>query len=302
MVTGAAGFIGSRVAAGCLERGWEVLGVIRESSPPDWLARACTGLTRLDWDDDLAMRSALVGVDVVVHAAAFVPPVHGLAGPIRRCFEVNTVLTGQVVRACAASGVRLIYLSSAAAYKPSAEPVLETAPLYPDPRVAPYAASKLAGEILVEGGRQALGLAALSLRVGSCYGPGMSPRAAVARFMEAAAAGRPVEVWDGGTPSCDYVFVEDVAAIALAAAESGRPGIYNVGSGASHSLLALAEAVVQVHPGTSSRVEVRPVAGVPRASFPALVTRKARQEWGLEARDLMTGLRLYREAIVGGGS
>jgi UDP-glucose 4-epimerase len=87
----------------------------------------------------------------------------------------------------------------------------------------------------------------VSLRFFNAYGPrqpASSPYAgAIAKFCEAAAAGRDLTVHGSGRQSRDMIFVGDVAeAVALAAERDGRLGgvAINVGSGRSVSILVLA--------------------------------------------------------------
>ena len=66
--------------------------------------------------------------------------------------------------------------------------------------------------------------------------------------------GRPI--YGDGTQTRDYVYVGDVVAAFLAAADRGRPGTWNIGTGAEVSVLDLVESSAEVA-GRPSRAGVR---------------------------------------------
>ena len=99
------------------------------------------------------------------------------------------------------------------------------------------------------------GLEPVILRIASAYGPGQHSRrgqGVIAAWIEAALDGVPAAAYGSLETRRDFVFVDDVAAAATAAALDAAPGIYNVGSGTSHSL-----AEVQGSSGRDRRARTR---------------------------------------------
>jgi len=234
LVTGAAGFIGSRLAAALRARGHEVAGVD---------LRGGEGVEAVDVRD-LGALSALASrlrPDAVVHLAAFISAPESVERPAEY-MEDNAMGTVNALEAARRSGAgRFLYFSSVAVYgEPSELPLREDSPLNP---VNPYGLSKAMGEEAVRGYGRFYGLGYAILRPSNVYGPGQSPEYAgvIEAFARAIAEGRrPVIHGDGGQTR-DFVHVDDVVEAAALALESGIRGrTYNVSSGRSISVNELA--------------------------------------------------------------
>ncbi|MGE7438125.1 MULTISPECIES: NAD-dependent epimerase/dehydratase family protein [Kitasatospora] len=127
-----------------------------------------------------------------------------------------------------------------------------------DPRNV-YAATKLAQEHLAAAWARACGGRVLTLRYHNVYGPGMprdTPYAGVASlFRSALARGEAPRVFEDGAQRRDFVHVADVASANLAAlaAVGDRPAgsarVFNVGSGAVHTVGEMAEALATAYGG-----------------------------------------------------
>ncbi|WP_066516385.1 NAD-dependent epimerase/dehydratase family protein [Curtobacterium ammoniigenes] len=127
-----------------------------------------------------------------------------------------------------------------------------------DPRNV-YAQTKVAQEHLASAWVRATGGSAIALRYHNVYGPGMpanTPYAGVASlFRSAVARGESPRVFEDGRQRRDFVHVNDVAganlaaiaAISTAATSSWR--VFNVGSGAVHTIGDMAAAIADAdHP------------------------------------------------------
>lgn len=106
LVTGAAGFLGSRVVGALAERGHDVVALVRPASPaPEWPG-ARVELRRGDLRDPAAAAAAVAGVDAVVHLAAQV------TGSEEARFTGTVVTTENLLAAMAEAGVRRLVLAS----------------------------------------------------------------------------------------------------------------------------------------------------------------------------------------------
>jgi UDP-glucose 4-epimerase len=153
-VTGAAGFIGSNLVDRLLREGHEVIGYDNFSTGQrDFLAGALKNedftLVEGDLLDPPKLAAAMRGADFVFHLAANADVRHGLEHP-RKDLEQNTIATFNVLEAMRATGVRNIAFSSTGS-------VYGEAPVIPTPEDAAfpvqtslYAASKVAGESLIQ--------------------------------------------------------------------------------------------------------------------------------------------------------
>ena len=153
-VTGAAGFIGSSLVDRLLREGHDVIGYDNFSTGQrEFLEGALKdeNFTLVEGDllDNPALAAAMRGADFVFHLAANADVRHGLEHP-RKDLEQNTIATFNVLEAMRATGARNIAFSSTGS-------VYGEAPVIPTPENAPfpvqtslYAASKVAGESLIQ--------------------------------------------------------------------------------------------------------------------------------------------------------
>lgn len=218
LVTGAGGFVGSRLALRLRAESWEVRGFDLGPAPQAWPSRDyLQGDIR---DKSLAAR-AVEGIDVVFHLAAAL-------GASRLGEEeflaVNEGGTRNVLEAARTAGVRrAVHFSSAGVLGHVADnqPAGEDAKL--DPRDA-YDRSKLAGEraALEIGGR---GWNVVVVRPGWVYGPGDRR---TFKLIRSIAEGRFVMMGRGAARQTP-VFVDDLVAGTILAAARGRNGeVYNL--------------------------------------------------------------------------
>ena len=259
LVTGAAGFIGSHIAAALEAAGHDVRGL--DSLSPavhGGSARVPDGLVVADVRDPAAVDEALTGVDAVCHQAAMVGlgvdlsdlPVYadvnvtgtavlleamGRHGIARLVFASSMVVYGEGAYECAAHGLvrpapRDRSDLSAGRFEPrcprcglplATTTVAEDAPL--DPRNA-YAASKVAQEHLSASWARLTGGAAVGLRYHNVYGPRMprdTPYSGVAAiFRSCLERGAPPRVFEDGGQRRDFVHVRDVAQANVLALEA----------------------------------------------------------------------------------
>lgn len=103
------------------------------------------------------------------------------------------------------------------------------------------------------------GITTLALRYQNVFGPGQSlanPYTGIlAIFSNLARAHHPIEIFEDGRPSRDFVYLDDVTAATAAALDRrGEAAVVNVGSGRSVSVREVAEGIVDFF---GSRSEIR---------------------------------------------
>jgi nucleoside-diphosphate-sugar epimerase len=151
LVTGATGLVGSHVVERLQRDGWQVRALVRDAERADWLRRRGVGLVLGDTLQVSTLLPAAAGCDVVFHTAAAVTPDGGWEA-FRR---PNIEGTRNVVEAAAATGARLVHVSSVAVYgararyAASGERTSEETPLAPLGEHSWYARSKRESEQLV---------------------------------------------------------------------------------------------------------------------------------------------------------
>lgn len=228
LVTGAAGFIGHRLAYAAAEAGHAVTCVDALRGDPatrDLRAARLEQLRALGpvHTHDLAtddLRTMIDTADAVAHLAGATGVRTSFGAGFPDAVRDNVTATGRVAEACRDAGARLVLASSSSVYGSVADTAAEDAPLRPQ---SPYGATKVGAEAVVEAHR-ARGLEATTLRYFTVYGPGQRPDMAAARFIAAARAGRPLPVFGDGSQVRAYTFVDDVVAVTLAALTSPVTG------------------------------------------------------------------------------
>lgn len=245
VVTGAAGFIGSHTAERFLSEGWAVLGV---DSLTDYypVSQKQANLDRLQDFGGFSflaedLRSAelepmLLDADVVLHLAAQ-PGVRASWDDFDVYVQNNVSATNRVLLAAARVGVnRLVYASSSSVYGAASRyPTSERD--VPAP-MSPYGVTKLAGEHLCGVFAQNFGLATVSLRYFTVFGPRQRPDMGMHRLIEAALTGASFPLYGSGDQIRDFTYVGDVVqANFLAATRDIAPGsVLNVAGGSAVSL------------------------------------------------------------------
>lgn len=236
LITGGAGFIGSNLADQLVADGVEVVIYDNLSSGrADFVADAlAAGATLVEGDtlDLESLTGAVAGCDVVFHFAANADVRFGLQHP-RKDLEQNTVATSNVLEAMRANDVGTIVFSSTGSVygEPEVFPTPETCPF--PVQTSLYAASKLAGEGLIEAYCHGYGFTGLIFRFVSILGE----RYTHGHVYDFTAALRRdpsrLSVLGDGRQEKSYLYVGDCLdgiITALAAAEGPTASVYNLGT------------------------------------------------------------------------
>jgi UDP-glucose 4-epimerase len=291
-ISGATGFIGRRLAAAALQRGWAVRALVRDPTR----VRAAHRLDVRSWDASVpaAASDLLRGVDVVCHLAAFIPPDHDDPGFAATCFRINVQGTLALLAAAREADVpRFVHFSSANAYAAGVDLASEDHPLYPAQRAPYYLTSKMSSEVVTEYWRQAKNLSSCVLRLASVYGPGMPPRTLVPTLARRLLAGEPVVLRDGGRYATDLVYVDDVVGAALTASASQVEGPINIGSGALTTSVELTQSLLALTGADPDLVTIEPESARPDLGFVGLNVARARAWLDFDPTPLRDGLQHY---------
>jgi UDP-glucose 4-epimerase len=271
LVTGGAGFIGSHVADAFVARGDQVWVLDDLSSGKRQNVPPQTELVVADIADrsvhDLFMDARF---DLVSHHAAQIDVRVSVTDPARDARTNVLGLLNLTEAALRAGTKRVLYVSSGGVVygEPEHRPTPESAPKLP---LSPYGVSKLAGEHYLHYYRRIRGLEYVALRYSNVYGPRQDPHGeagVVAIFSNRLLADTALTIFGDGEQTRDYVFVGDVVAANLCAADMTLPDppsdldavAFNVGTGIETSVNRLAEVLERVAgkaPGREHR-EARP--------------------------------------------
>ena len=288
-VTGATGFVGRHLVESLRARGHVVRALVRNPAATTIGDEAAHfDLSRVEGFD-----AAVSGTDVVIHAAAHLPASYADPKEARACFEANALGTLDLLLACVRASVKKVLVFSSNVYRQSASPAAEDAPTYPSTHAPYYLMSKLCADVWTEHFRQLGNLETTTLRLASVFGPGLT-RGMIPTFTSSLLRGAPITIRDGGRYRSDLVYVGDVIDATIAAVSRHAPGVFNVGSGTTASVLEVAEALLE-HTGASRdllRVEDGPSSSA-TIGFAPLDVGRARAELGYSPRPLASALGEY---------
>ena len=226
LLTGAAGFIGSHLAERLLERGDSVVGLdnfdpfysrdLKEQNLTAARAHPAFVFHETDILETDAVARLLTPETVIVHLAAKAgvrPSLHDPAGYVR----ANVTGTQSLLDASRAAGAsRFVFGSSSSVYGDDTTPPFreDAAAVHP---ISPYAATKRAGELLLEALAPHTGLRAAALRFFTVYGPRQRPDLAIRTFTRRMLAGESITMFGDGSEARDYTYIDDIVTGVIAA-------------------------------------------------------------------------------------
>jgi UDP-glucose 4-epimerase len=250
VVTGGGGFIGSHAVDLLVDRGYRVAVVDDFSTGHRNNLAHHAGDNRVEIHerDILSLEPddpVFAGARYVIHYAGIGDIVPSIERP-RAYMEVNVQGTVRVLECARAAGVRkFVYAASSSCYGLADVPTREDHPISCE---HPYALSKYLGEQAVFHWHKVYGLPVNSVCIFNAYGPRVRTTGAYGAvfgvFFKQKLAGKPFTVVGDGTQTRDFVFVTDVAAGFLAAAETDIVGErFNLGANAPQSVNRLVELI-----------------------------------------------------------
>lgn len=241
LITGVAGFVGSRLTRYLMDRGHEVVGTYVDN-PPDI---AGVELHRVDILDEDLLHATIHGAapEAVIHLAGLSHVGDSWSRPADY-FRVNVLGTESLLRCTA--GMRLLAASSAEVYGAVPEP---EQPI-PEARIvapqSPYALTKAAMELSV------LAAGGVVVRSFNIIGPGQAPGFALptfARQLAAMSVRQQSGVLEVGnlTARRDFIHLDDAVQayeVLLQRGESGE--CYNLGTGTAHSIQEVLDQLIAI--------------------------------------------------------
>lgn len=240
VVTGAGGFLGQRLVRRLIGLSSEVVALSR-----------ATGFHLLE--DILPLE----GVNHVFHLAAETGVPDSWDDPVS-FHLVNSHGTVRVLDQCRRAGCGLTYVGAYIYGVPSHLPINEQHPLDPN---NPYAFSKWMGEQACEWFARTYSFPVAAVRLFNVYGAGQSSRFLITRIIEQVLDPSCIEIeLMDLAPRRDYLHVDDAVEALLSTRLDAGYKVYNVGSGASHSVSEIVQAVLAA---TGLEKQVR-VVGEPR--------------------------------------
>jgi UDP-glucose 4-epimerase len=297
LVTGGAGFIGSHLTDALVARG-DAVEVVDDmgTGRPGRLPEQAT-VHKLSVSDAAALTGVVreFAPDLICHLAGQIDVRLSVARPADDAL-VNVIGTVNVLEAARAVGARVLLASTGAVIYGRDAPIPSMEDVLPLPE-SPYGVAKDCAEQYVLLYNRLHGTNHAVLRFANVYGPRQDPAGqagVVAIFCARALAGEQPVIYGDGRQTRDYIYVGDAVAAFQAAADSGRPGTWNIGTGTEVSVLELIRVISRV-----ARQVIDPVFAPERPGEllrGALAPDRARRDLGwTPATSLADGIgRVYR--------
>ncbi|MBU1671399.1 MAG: NAD-dependent epimerase/dehydratase family protein [Actinobacteria bacterium] len=214
LITGAGGFIGSRLAARLLERGDAVRGLFMHGEDTRGLEEKGLEMVRGDVTEPSTLEGIERGIDTVFHLAARVAD----WGPVEAYRDVSVCGTANLLERSAGKVERFVYMSSIAYFGTTRHCAGFTEDTAPVLTGLPYNDAKIEAEALVRGYTFGTDTSYTIIRPTNVFGPGSIW---VRDIIEAFGRG-PLPLCDGGRHSASLVYVENLVDGILLAADSPR--------------------------------------------------------------------------------
>ena len=243
LVTGGGGFLGSHV----VER-------FSAAGHDPFVAR------RADYDltspQDAARLFADAAPEVVVHLAAEVGGIGANRANPGRYWYANLMMGAHVLEQCRQSGVRKLVIAGTVCAYPKFTPVPfredELWNGYPEETNAPYGVAKKSVLVGAQSYREQYGLHTAYLLPANLYGPrdnfDLETSHVIPALIRKMLEGEDeVVLWGDGSPTREFLYVEDAAdAFLLAADRYDDPAPVNLGTGSEISIRELAETIAEL--------------------------------------------------------
>ncbi|MFW6127470.1 MAG: GDP-mannose 4,6-dehydratase [Thermodesulfobacteriota bacterium] len=262
LITGAGGFIGSRLTERLVELGARVRAAVRYNSRNDWgllellpaEIKASLEISPGDITDPFWTARLVAGCEIIFHLAALIAIPYSYVAPAQ-FVAVNCTGTLNLLEAARRAAVECFVHTSTSETYGTAQytPIDEKHPLRGQ---SPYAASKIGADKLAESYYLSFGLPVATLRPFNTFGPGQSARAVIPTII---CQGLDSEEIRLGllTPRRDFLFVQDTVAgfIKMAESPAAMGEVINIGSGIGVSIGEVAQRITDLLGGGKKVVQ-----------------------------------------------
>jgi nucleoside-diphosphate-sugar epimerase len=193
----------------------------------------------------------------VFHFAAVVGVQRTLANPLLVLRDITGI--ENILRLSKNTGVERVYFASSSEVYGEPFEIPQNENTTPLNSRLPYAVVKNLGEVYLRTYEREFGLPYTIFRFFNTYGPRQSEDFVLPRFVRAALAGTPLQIYGDGAQTRTFCYVDDTveACVKTHLSKSYENDVVNVGSDVEMTILQLAKAVIKATQSTS-RLEFLP--------------------------------------------
>jgi len=251
LILGGCGFMGSHIAEGLLESGYQVRIFDKVKIDTQNISPIINEVELLEGDftNEVDVARAIKGIDYIFHFIGTTLPKTSTENPVYDV-ETNVVSTLKLLDLASKEKIKKIIFPSSGGTVygvPQSIPISEDHPTNP---ICAYGISKLMIEKYLELYYLTRGQNYACFRISNSYGERQNPKSiqgAVAVFLGLVKEGKPITIWGTGNITRDYIYVKDLVPILIKAVEvESRWRVFNLGSGKGTSLNELIEIIKKV--------------------------------------------------------
>ncbi len=241
LVTGAAGFIGSKTSDFLMRDGHEVIGMdnmndyydvrLKEYRLSELQKNPKFKFSRVDIENkqDLAQVFSAHRFDGVLNLAARAGVRYSMENPTVY-MTTNAIGTINIMDEMRKHGItKMVLASTSSLYAGQPMPFREDLPV--NTPISPYAASKKAAEMMAYSYHYLYKLDVSVVRYFTVYGPAGRPDMSIFRFIKWIDEGKKLELFGDGNQSRDFTFVDDIARGTIKALKPVGYEVINLGGG-----------------------------------------------------------------------
>jgi len=270
LITGACGFIASKVAEFLLDDGHVVVGIDNlndayDTRLKDWRlqqlqSRKNFTFKRIDICDRPNLRDVFTNspdFDGIINLAARAGVRQSIENPWVY-FETNCTGTLNLLEMCREYKIPKFVLASTSSLYGAHNPLPYSEDADTNKPISPYAASKKGAEALCYTYHHLFGIDVTVFRYFTVYGPAGRPDMSVFRFVQWVSEDRPVVIFGDGGQSRDFTYVDDIARGTIKGLRPLGYEVINLGSDSPAQLkdvLQMTERLI----GKSARIVTKPV-------------------------------------------
>ncbi len=266
LVTGSAGFIGSRVSQLLLESGVEVVGIdncndaydirVKNHRREKLAKQERFTFHEVDIENLDTIRPIFENhsFDVVFNLAARAGVRYSIENPhvymtsnAQGCLNILELMREFGPK-------KMVQASTSSLYAGQPMPFVESVPV--DKPLSPYAASKKAAEVMCYTFHHLYGFDVSILRFFTVYGPAGRPDMAPFRFIKWIDEGTPITVFGDGTQTRDFTFVDDIARGAILGGQELESGFEIINLGGGKRPIALLDFIAMIEDRLGKKAEI----------------------------------------------
>tara|TARA_X000000950_G_scaffold133427_1_gene166306 strand:+ start:10684 stop:11574 length:891 start_codon:yes stop_codon:yes gene_type:complete len=252
LITGASGFVASKL-----------IKKIRDSKKHKIIASSSTIKSKniVYWNANISPKKfakTLSGFDMVIHLASYIPQNHQDEGEAKKCIDINSIGTLNLLNSCKLANVkRFVFISSANIFAADSKKKKITKSSMIDCRHSPYyLGSKILAEIFVKS-LSLKKISTLIIRPSSIYGDNMK-NGAIKDISRKLLSKQKIVLKNNGKYQADFLYIDDFVSVIEKLAFSKVNGEINVGSGTATSIYNLTKTIAKIHSIKSKKITLLP--------------------------------------------